>query len=40
MTAGLLARDTGAAGFVKIIPPLPALDVSDGLTMFVAITLA
>ena len=40
MTPGLFASVTGAAGLVKIIPPLPALEVSDGLTMFVAITLA
>ena len=34
------ASDIGGSGFVKMMPPLPALESSEMLTIFVAATLA
>lgn len=40
VTKGLFASETGAAGFVSMIPPLPSFDTSEELTIFVATTFA
>ena len=40
MTKGLFASNTGAAGFVNMIPPLPEVDTSEELTKLLAATFA